>query len=50
MVLMHLLHVSDLKSWKSKKPADLVTIGQKLKLKLQKLMKKQIEFLLLLKL
>ena len=32
-----LLHVSDLKSWKSKKPADLVTIGQKLKVKITKI-------------
>ena len=32
-----LLHVSDLKSWKSKKPSDLVTIGQKLKVKITKI-------------
>ena len=37
------LHVSDLSHGRVKKPSDLVTIGQKLKLKLQKLMLKQIE-------
>ena len=38
-----LLHVSDL-SHRVKKPSDLVTIGQNLKLKLQKLIKKLTEY------
>ena len=37
-----LLHVSDLSHGRVKKPSDLVTIGQKLKVKLQKLTKKLI--------
>ena len=45
-----LLHVSDLSHGRVSKPADLVTIGQKLKVKITKLIKLQIEFQLLLRL
>ena len=40
-----LFHVSDLSHGRVKKPSDLVTIGQKLKVKITKIDKKLIEFL-----
>jgi small subunit ribosomal protein S1 len=45
-----LLHVSDLSHGRVKKPADLVTIGQKLKVKITKIDPKQIVYLHRLKL